>query len=152
MKTRLLYIVLSMFFVLSTAFINKKGKAKDSLDGKSFTLSVTESKKGKPGKPTEDALDFGKGEMKFKTVTTDMEVKLKYEITKDSTFTEADEEMVYAEFQASEKKKDESEVKVNGKVNGEKIEGSIEWLDKKGKVKKHFDFTGDLKTKKKKKK
>jgi len=132
----------------SAAFAQKKGK--DNLSNKIYNVTVTESKKGKSGKPAKDELEFRSGKLKSNTVMDAFGFgQIKYELMTDSVYTEEGSETVYIVFEATAKDKEENEVKVSGTIDGYGIEGYMELIDKKGKVKKHFDFVGGEKGPKK---
>jgi hypothetical protein len=135
--------------IVSAAFAQKK--TKDNLSGKIYTVTVTESKKGKSGKPAKDEIRFRNGKVESTTVIDNMGFgNVKYELTVDSAYvSEGDtEETPYIEFEAIAKDKDDQEVKIVATVDGFGIEGYMELIDKKGKVKKHYDFVGAEKGKK----
>lgn len=139
----------AVIFVTAAAFI---GKEKDSVEGKMFKVTATENKKGKSGKPIQDVIEFRNGKLKSKVVQDEFGFgQLKYELTVDSTYKDEDEDVMYVEFEATAKDKEEQELKVTGTIDGAGCEGSMELTDKKGKVKKHFDFVGSQKDKKKQK-
>lgn len=129
--------------IVSSAFAQKK--TKDNLNGKIYKVTVTESKKGKSGKPSPDQLEFRSGKVKCSTIADQFGFGLiKYEMTVDSAYvSEGDtEETLYIEIEGIAKDKEEQEVKIVATVDGYGIEGYMELIDKKGKVKKHYDFVG----------
>ena len=72
----------------------KKGEPKDALDKRKFTVMMTEVKEGAaPKKGVEDELEFKAGKGMFSNFLFEkMEYKwIKYEITKDSTYTDEDQ-------------------------------------------------------------
>ena len=72
----------------------KKGEPKDNLDKRKFTVTMTEVKDGTPAKKgVEDEIEFKAGKGMFSTFLFDkLEYKwLKYEITKDSVYTDEDQ-------------------------------------------------------------
>lgn len=143
-KLNVLTVMICLLFA-STAFAQKR-KEKDNLNNKVYTVTMTEAKKGgKSGKPIKDELEFRSSKVKSKTVMDQFGFgQIKYELEKDSTYTmeAGDSETTYIEFVAEAKDKDENTVKMTGTVDGYGIEGSVELIDKKDKVKKHFDFVG----------
>ncbi len=136
--------------IVSTAFAQKK--TKDNLNGKIYAVTVTESKKGKSGKPSKDEIRFRNGKIESTTVIDNLGFgSVKYELTVDSAYvSDGDtEETPYIEVEAIAKDKNDQEVKIVATVDGFGIEGYMELIDKKGKVKKHYDFVGAEKGKKK---
>ena len=75
---------------------------------------------------------------------------IKYNIEKDSTYTEGDEERHYYEIKASKENDDGQVIEIYAKIDDIDIEGSMK-LFKADKLKKHFEFTGKEKPKKTKK-
>ncbi|HET6989724.1 MAG TPA: hypothetical protein VFJ43_00295 [Bacteroidia bacterium] len=145
-------IASAITFILATSFIFK-GDDTSSIEGKQYKISIMEAKKGgKSGTAEEDVCSFkgSKFHCKFfgKNAGADA---IPIDLDKDSTYVDeaGNEEMLYVEFSGEMSNKLEETVKVSGTIDGYGIEGNVE-LSKKGKLKKHWDFVGTEKDKKKK--
>ena len=142
----------ALVFILSASFV-LDGKDTSNLEKKVYKITITESKKGKSGKPEEDEAKFSSG--KFQTGFFKKNAgagAIPIELDKDSTYTEegSDDELIYAEFSGEITNNQKETVKLSGTVDGYGIEGNVEIVAKE-KVKKHWDFVGTQKDKKKKK-
>ncbi len=148
--TRTITLVSSAFIFLLTASFVLKGDT-SSIDGKKFKITITEQKNGKSGKASQDDCSFksSKFNCKFFGQNAGAE-EIPIDLDKDSTYTEegAEEASIYVEFSGERTNKLEETVKVTGTIDGFGIEGSVE-ISKKEKVKKHWDFVGTQKDKKK---
>jgi|ERR1035437_6782107 hypothetical protein len=126
---------------------------KDPLHKRKFKAQVTEIKDGKPknGKPIEDEIEFKNGKV-YSTVCWDkMEFQdIKYEITKDSTYTDEGEEKRYYEIVASTANEKKETLTMNFTIDGYSIEGTYK-LTKKDVIKKMFTTIGTEKVKNPKK-
>lgn len=128
-----------------------KGEPKDTLDKRKFTVTMTEVKDGSPPKKgTEDELEFKGGKFFSQFLFDKAEYKwLKYEITKDSTFTDEEEmENHYTEAEITTTDKDDQTVIIKCVVDNYDISGDIK-ITKKDKLKKKYEFSGKEKPKKK---
>lgn len=129
----------------------KKGEPKDSLDKRKFTVTMTEIKEGSPPKKgVEDELEF-KGGKFFSTFLFDKsEFKwIKYEITKDSTYTDEEQnEGHWTEAEITTTDDSDQTLLVKCVVDNYDISGEIK-ITKKDKLKKKYEFTGKEKAKKK---
>jgi len=129
----------------------KKGEPKDSLDKRKFTVTMTEIKEGAPPKKgVEDELEFKSGKF-FSTFLFDkMEYKwMKYEITKDSTYTDEEQnEGHWTEAEISSTDAADQTVVIKCIVDNYDISGEVK-VTKKDKLKKKFEFSGKEKAKKK---
>lgn len=130
-----------------------KGEPKDSLDKRVFTVTMTEVKEGAaPKKGVEDELEFKAGKGLFSLF---LEEKLglkwmKYEITKDSTFTDEEQaEMRLIEAEVSTTDETDQTVMIKCTVDNFDISGEVK-ITKKDKLKKKYTFAGKEKVKKKK--
>jgi hypothetical protein len=132
----------------------KKGEPKDSLDKRVFTVTMTEFKEGTPPKKgVEDELEFKAGKGFFSLFLEDkLGLKwVKYEITKDSTYTDEDQnEVKLTEAQISTTDDSDQTINIKCLVEDYDISGEIK-VTKKDKLKKQYTFTGKEKEKKKKK-
>ncbi|CAN5144209.1 hypothetical protein BH09BAC5_BH09BAC5_28340 [soil metagenome] len=141
-----------ILFLLLSSFV-LDGDDTSNIEKKEYKITITESKKGKSGKPDEDviAIKGSKFRSKFFKQNAGADA-IPVELSKDSTYTEEgnDEEMLYVEFEGEMTNKLEETVKVSGTIDGYGIEGSVE-ISKKEKVKKHWDFVGTQKDRKSKK-
>jgi hypothetical protein len=127
---------------------------KDPLHGKVYEVQQTEFKDGVPkttGKPKSDEIMFKNGKL-FSDFAADplkFDKMIKYEIKKDSSYTEEDEERHYYEIEASTENDDGTVLTIAIKIDDIDIEGSMK-LTKSDKLKKHYEFIGKEKAKKKK--
>ncbi len=131
----------------------KKGEPKDTLDKRKFTVTMTEIKDGGPPKKgVEDELEFKAGKGMFSTFLFDkLEYKwIKYEITKDSTYTDEDQtENHYTEAEVSTTDANDQTMVMKIYLDNYDISGEIK-ITKKDKLKKKFEFIGKEKATKKK--
>jgi hypothetical protein len=143
--------------VLTVGFLSinaiKKGEPKDSLDKRKFTVTMTEIKEGAPPKKgIEDEFEFKAGKGVFSTFLFDkLEYKwIKYEITKDSTYTDEEQnESRYTEVTASTTDANDQTMIMKCVVDNYDISGEIK-ITKKDKLKKKYEFSGKEKAIKKK--
>jgi hypothetical protein len=119
-------------------------KVKDKyLEGKIYTIELTIKGAKKP-KPEADELSFKAGKFNSKLMKTEAGFKAAdYVITVDSSSAEKT-----FSFDLESKNGGDEVMHWVGTVNGEAIEGTAT-LSKKEKVKKEYNFSGSLKTKKK---
>lgn len=130
-----------------------KGEPKDGLDKRIFTVIVTEVKENAPGKKgVQDEMEFKKG--KFYSDLLDEKFMYKwmsYDIKKDSTFTDEEQnEVHWIEGEISKTDDQDQTVTITCTVEDYNIQGEIK-ITKKDKLKKKFEFTGKEKAKKGKK-
>lgn len=152
MKPTTTILASALVFILTASFV-LDGKDTSNIEKKVYKITITESKKGKSGKPAEDECKFASSKFQcgfFKGNAGAPSIPI--ELDKDSTYTEegSDEELIYAEFSGEMTNKMNEVVKLSGTIDGYGIEGSVE-ITAKEKVKKHWDFVGTQKDKKKKK-
>lgn len=130
----------------------KKGDPKDSVDKRKFTVTMTEVKEGAPPKKgVEDEIEFKASKGVFSQLMFDKHEFswIKYEVTKDSTYTDEDDtENHYSEVEASATDKNDQTIIMKFIVENYDISGEIK-ITKKDKLKKKYDFTGKEKAKKK---
>jgi hypothetical protein len=121
-----------------------QAKPKDALDGKAFTVEITEEKDGKPvSKTYSDEFFFKSGKFKAKIAVDNGFSSNTYDVTVDSTSSPA-----VIEFTIESKNAETQErFSCEGTVKGNFIEGTAYYI-KKGKTKNTYKFAGDLKTKK----
>ncbi len=133
------------------AFTTYKGD-KDALHKKKFSAMATEIKDGKPTnkKPAPDEIEFKNGKVYSSFVWEKMEFQdVKYNINKDSTFTDEGEEKHYFEVEAITTNDKNETINMNFIINGYDIECTYK-LIKKEVLKKMFTSTGKEKVKAKK--
>ncbi len=152
MKRTTTLIVSGLIFLLTASFV-LDGDDTSNIENKQYNITITEAKKGKSGKAAPDVAKFKNS--KFNTGFFKKNAgaeNIPIELTKDSTYSEegSDEVLLYAEFEGSMSNSKDEEVKVSGTVDGYGIEGFVE-IVVKGKMKKHWDFVGMQKDKKKRK-
>ena len=130
----------------------KKGEPKDSLDKRIFTVTMTEIKEGSPPKKgVDDEIEFKAGKGMFSTFLFDkLEYKwLKYEITKDSVYTDEEQnESRWVEAEVSTTDDKDQTMIMKCVVDNYDISGEVK-ITKKDKLKKKYEFSGKEKAKKK---
>ena len=145
MKTKILLLA-SLAFACSNSFAQKKEvapkKEKDKiLVNKVFTVDFTETSAKKP-KTEKDEISFKGEKLGSKFMTTEHQFPASpYSATVDSSSSSKD-----ITFQAAGKNPDKEEIKWDGTVSGDAIEGTAVITTKKGKTI-EYSFTGDLKAK-----
>jgi hypothetical protein len=129
----------------------KKGEPKDSLDKRKFIVTMTEVKEGAaPKKGVEDELEFKAGKFFSNFLYDKLQYKwIKYEITKDSTYTDEEEnEGTWTEAEISTTDENDQTIIMKCTVDNYDISGEIK-ITKKDKLKKRYEFSGKEKPKKK---
>jgi hypothetical protein len=152
MKRTTTLIVSGLIFLLTASFV-LGGDDTSNIENKQYKITITESKKGKSGKPEQDEVVIKGSKFKSKFFKQNAGADgIPIELGKDSTYSEegSDEVLMYVEFSGEMTNKLEETVKVTGTIDGYGIEGNVE-ISKKEKVKKHWDFVGMQKDKKGKK-
>jgi len=136
-------------FTINAAF---KGEPKDALDKRIFLVNITELKDGSPPKKSvPDEIEFKAGKGMFSNYLFEkLEYKwIKYEIKKDSTFTdESDVEVNWVEAEITTTDDKDQTLTMEITVEDFEIRGEIK-ITKKDKLKKKFEFSGKEKPKKK---
>ncbi len=130
-----------------------KGEPKDGLDKRKFTVIMTEVKENSPPKKgVEDEIEFKNGKIFSNYLFEKMEYKwIKYEVKKDSTFTDEEQnEVHWVEGEISTTDDKDQTLMMTCTVEDYNIQGEIK-ITKKDKLKKKFEFTGKEKAKKGKK-
>jgi len=131
-----------------------KGEPKDALDKRIFSVTMTEIKEGGPPKKgVADEIEFKAGKGMFSTYLFDkLEYKwIKYEVKKDSTFTDEEEnEVHWVEGEVSTTDEKDQTMVMTFTVEDYNIQGEIK-ITKRDKLKKKFEFSGKEKAKKGKK-
>lgn len=131
-----------------------KGEPKDGLDKRTFSVIMTEVKENSPGKKgVEDEIEFKAGKGMFSNYLYEkLEYKwIKYEVKKDSTFTDEEQnEVHWIEAEVSTTDDKDQTLMMTCTVEDFNIQGEIK-ITKKDKLKKKFEFTGKEKAKKGKK-
>lgn len=143
------FIIGAFILFLSASFVLKGDTS--SVENKTYKITITEQKNGKSGKAEQSECSFKSSKFKCKFFGQNAGAdEIPVDLDKDSTYTEegSDVELIYVEFSGSRTNKLEEDVKIEGTIDGYQIEGTVE-LSKKGKVKKHWDFVGGMKDKKK---
>src|SRR6476620_5186314 len=128
-----------------------KGEPKDALDKRIFTVNVTEIKEGQPHKkPVADEMEFKAGKGLFSNLMYEKHEFswTKYEIKKDSTFMDEEQnEVHWIEAEISATDKEDQTMIINCTVEDYDISGTIK-ITKKDKLKKKYEFSGKEKAKK----
>lgn len=136
-------------FTINAVF---KGEPKDALDKRIFLVNITELKDGSPPKKSvPDEIEFKAGKGMFSNYLYEkLEYKwIKYEIKKDSTFTdESDVEVNWVEAEITTTDDKDQTLTMEVTVEDFEIRGEIK-ITKKDKLKKKFEFSGKEKPKKK---
>ena len=131
----------------------KKGEPKDTLDKRKFTVSIVELKEGAaPKKGVDDEIEFKAGKGMFSQLLYDKHQFswTKYEITKDSTYTDEEQnEGHWTEAEISKTDEDDQTIVIKCIVDNYDISGEIK-ITKKDKLKKKYEFSGKEKATKKK--
>lgn len=129
----------------------KKGEPKDTVDKRKFIVNITEVKDGAPPKKgVEDEFEFKSGKFFSQFLMDKFDIKwVKYEMTKDSTFTDEDQnENHWSEVEISTTDDTDQTVILKCLVENFDISGEIK-VTKKDKLKKKYEFSGKEKPKKK---
>ena len=144
-------VVAAGFFSLNAT--RSTGEPKDGLDKRVFTVTMTEVKEGMPPKKgVEDEIEFKGGKGMFSNFLFEKyEFKyIKYDIKKDSTFTDEEQNQIrWIEAEVSTTNKEDETMVMTVTVEEYDIHGEIK-ITKKDKLKKKFEFSGKEKLKKKK--
>jgi hypothetical protein len=128
-----------------------KGKEKDALEKRVFKTTMVEMKEGQPPKKgVEDEIEFKGGKLFSNVLFEKLEYKwVKYEIKKDSSFTDEDAaDVQWIEGEASTTNSEDQTMVMTFKVENYDIEGTVK-ITKNDKLKKQFEFSGKEKPKKK---
>jgi hypothetical protein len=128
-----------------------KGEPKDGLDKRKFIVTMTEIKENSPPKKgVEDELEFKGGKMFSNFLYEKLEYKwIKYELKKDSTYTDEQENEVHIlEAEISTTDDTDQTMLMTCSVEDYDIRGEIK-ITKKDKLKKRYEFSGKEKAKKK---
>jgi hypothetical protein len=146
-------IILSAVVVSCTFFFAAWKSDKDPLHKRKFTAKaqVFDVRDGSAkGKPVDDEIEFKNGKVYSLACWDKMEFQdVPYEIKKDSTFQDGDEEKHYIEVEAKGENDKKETLTMSFTVNGYDIEGTYK-LTKKDLLKKSLTTTGTEKVKAKK--
>ncbi len=130
------------FLAINAAY---KGEPKDALDKRIYKTTITELKEGQaPKKGIEDKMEFKAGKGMFSDYLFEkMEYKwIKYEIKKDSTFSdEENNDVRWVEAEVSTTDDKDQTMLMTFTVEDFDIRGEIK-ITKKDKLKKKFEFNG----------
>ena len=134
-----------MLFLLSAfnPVFSQKKKDKE-LEGKFFTIELTEQGGKKTPKPESDELSFKSD--KFTSKLMKEKNKFGSAVYTATTDTASAEKII--SFEAESKNDGGELLSWKGTITGENIEGTAVW-SKKGKTKKEYAYSGSLKKKKK---
>ena len=139
-------IVLCFFTLSNNAYAQKKPAPDKLLGGKIYAIELSAQGK-KAGDPEADEITFKADKFTSKIMKTNEKfVPSAYTVELDTT----DAANKIITFETESKNPGEELLKWTGTVSGDEIEGTATWTNKKGKVKKEYTFTGELKGKKKK--
>lgn len=143
-------VIATGFFTINATF---KGEPKDALDKRIFTTAISEIKENAPAKKAvADEIEFKGGKMFSLILEEKLGIKwTKYEIKKDSTFTDEDNnEVRWVEGEVSTTDDADQTTVMTFTVEDYDIRGEVK-VTKKDKLKKRYEFSGKEKEKKKKK-
>ena len=116
------------------------------LNGKIFTIEMTEDVGSRNPRTTDEEIRFKADKFKAKTMAADRQFKsAAYTVKSDAATGKI-------EFESTMKNPDDALITWTGTVKGEQIEGSAEWVKKNGVTKMMYTFTGSIKKPKSKKK
>ncbi len=146
---KVLIIATAFLFITANIFAQgNKPKRDKVLGGKTYVLESTEqnvkSKKGPKAFP--DELSFKQEKMWSKAMAESNFEPSPYNFTIDST----DTANKIISFDCEMKNEYKEKLTWEGTIKGFEIEGTFTWIDKKGKTKAEYAFTGMQKGKKKK--
>lgn len=148
-------LILPLALIIAVVNFNAISFEKDPLHGKKFETNATEYKDGapKPGaKSVPYEIEFKNGKLYSDLAASDkggaFDQWLKYNIEKDSTYTEDDIEKHYYQVNASHENDDGVVISITITIDDIEIEGVMK-LSKNDRLKKHFEFIGHEKAKKK---
>lgn len=147
MKTKILFLAMLAFAGL-TSFAQKKEptpkKEKDKvLVNKVYSVYFNETGTKKPGKPVEDEISFKGGKLNSKYITTELHFTApEYTVSVDSSASP-----VEITFTSEGKNTDENQIKIDGTVTDDAIEGTAVITSKKGKTTGQYAFSGNQKEK-----
>jgi hypothetical protein len=149
-------LILPLALLVAVLSFNAIKFEKDPLHGKKFETNATEFKDGapKPGaKALPNEIEFKNGKLFSDLAASDkggaFDQWLKYNIEKDSTYTEEDIEKHYYVVKASHENDDGVVISMEITIDDIEIEGVMK-LTKNDRLKKHFEFVGHEKAKKQK--
>ena len=138
-------LTVSLFFSTTNSFAQKKEKDK-VLVKKIYTVEFTETGVKKP-KPVSDEINFNGEKMSSKFMSSENGFQASpYTVTVDSSASPKT-----IAFEVLGKNSDSEELKLNGTITGDAVEGTAT-VTRKGKTKHEYTFSGNLKEKPGKKK
>lgn len=144
MKTTILSlsVLAILFFTVNTiSFAQKKEKDK-ILAYKTYTVEMAETTAKKAGKTETDEISFKSEKLNSKFMISQHHFPAAiYTVSVDSS-----SEVKEISFQSEGKNSDGEEIKWEGVVTDDAIEGTVV-ISKKGKTKKEYSFSGNLKPK-----
>ena len=147
MKTSVLSLTALLFTVFyfgqsAPAQGSKKAPKDKVLTGRIYTVEVSETTGKKVGKTKSDEIAFKSEKLNSKFMTSENHFPAAaYTVTVDSSSTPAT-----ISFVSEGKNSDGEDIKWEGTITGDDIEGSA-IITKKGKTKKEYAYTGSIKTK-----
>lgn len=145
-KNLVLLLTLGFVFFSLKSFSQQQKPLNDTLlNGKIFTIELTEDVGSKNPRITEDDISFKADKFKAKMMTKD------YQFKSAAYTAKMDAATGKIEFEATIKNPDDALITWTGTVKGEEIEGSAEWVKKNGVTKMMYTFTGSIKKPKSKK-
>jgi archaellum component FlaF (FlaF/FlaG flagellin family) len=141
------FVVAIAFFAVNTKVFAQKKEKDKVLANKIYTIELTETGGKKHAKPESDEISFKGEKLNSKFMTSEYKIPAApYTVSVDSSATPKT-----ITFQSESKGQDGEELKWDGTITDEAIEGTAV-ISKKGKTKKDYSFTGSLKGKPSKKK
>ena len=143
----MMFFSFCLFFIQAGAQTKEPKKEKDKvLANKVYVIELTDQTGKKSAPPVPDEITFRANKVSSKIMLVENQFPAaEYTVSVDSSSAEK-----VITFEANSiNPTSEEELKWEGTVTGEEIEGTAQWI-KKGKVKGYYYFTGTLKAKKKK--
>lgn len=142
MKTIILSFAIVFYVTGDNAFAQKKVKDK-VLAGKVFVVELTETTNKKVGKMVAEEISFKSEKLNSKTMASQNHFPAALYVVTDVDSASAPPTI---SFSSEGKNPDGEDVKWEGTVTGDEIEGTA-IISRKGKVKKEYAYTGALKAK-----
>ncbi len=135
-------ILIGMLAAVSINLFAQKKEKDKVLVNKIYTIELTETGGKKAGKPVSDEISFKDDKLKSKFMASENKFPASaYTVSVDSASNPKT-----ITFQSDSKNPDGEELKCNGTITDEAIAGTAV-ISKKGKTKKEYSFSGNLKGK-----
>lgn len=139
-------VVVCLLMFSNSASAQKKAPDK-LLANKTYTVELVEQGGKKAAEPEPDEINFKTDKFTSKMMKTEEQFAPS---TYTASLDSANLESKVITFETEGKNPGGEILKWTGTITGEDVEGTAVWTNKKGKVKREYNFTGTLKGKKKK--